>query len=188
MIGFINKFKEYKAMSPIIEKELLSKIKVLHKRKGDFLYRENQFPNSVYLITKGCLRTFYHKNGKEKNTMFIFENLIFGSTSSVFLELPSIDNAQFLEDSTIEYVYHPDLAALYNKYTEMETYRRKIAEEYCIFLEEKIRLTENTATDKYRIIVERFPHILQRVSLQDIANLLNISQETLSRIRANIRF
>ena len=77
MIGFINKFKEYKAMSPIIEKELLSKIKVLHKRKGDFLYRENQFPNSVYLITKGCLRTFYHKNGKEKNTMFIFENLIF---------------------------------------------------------------------------------------------------------------
>ena len=120
--------------------------------------------------------------------MFIFENLIFGSTSSVFLELPSIDSAQFLEDSTIEYVYHPDLVALYNKYTEMETYRRKIAEEYCIFLEEKIRLTENTATDKYRIIVERFPHILQRVSLQDIANLLNISQETLSRIRANIRF
>ncbi|MDF0707409.1 Crp/Fnr family transcriptional regulator [Muricauda sp. 334s03] len=188
MTSFIKKFNELKPVPLEIEREISSKIRVLHKRKGDFLYRENQFPDSVYLITKGCLRTFYHKNGKEKNTSIILENIIFGSTASVFFNQPAIDNAQFLEHSTIELIPNKDLTVLYEKYPEMETYRRKVAEEYCIFLEEKIRIMENTASNKYKILVERYPEILQRVSLQHIANLLNITQETLSRIRVNTFF
>lgn len=188
MISFIKKFNELKPIPPDIERELVTKIQVLHKRKGDFLYRENQFPNSVYLITKGYLRTFYYRNGKEKNTSFVFENKFFGSTASVFLNQPATDNAQFLEDSTVEFIFHNDLIELYEKHPAMETYRRKVAEEYCIFLEEKIRIAENTASNKYKILVEKYPEILQRVNLQHIANLLNITPETLSRIRGNIIF
>ena len=188
MISFIDNLKALRPMTPEIEREVLSKIHVLDKKKGDFLYKENQFPNSVYLITKGCLRTFYCKKGKEKNTSFVFEGTLFGSTASVYLNQPATDNAQFMEDSTVEFIFHRDLIGLYEKYPEMETYRRKVAEEYCLYLEERIRITENTAANKYKIIVERYPEVLQRVSLQHIANLLNISQETLSRIRSSIIF
>lgn len=188
MISFINNLKVLKPMSWELEKEILSRIQVLHKKKGDFLYKENQFPDSVYLLTKGYLRTFYHKKGREKNTAFVFENIFFGSTASVFFNQPATDNAQFLEDSTVEFIFHKDLIELYEKYPNMEIYRRKIAEEYCHFLEEKIRIIENTAPNKYKMILERYPEVLQRVSLQHLANLLNISQETLSRVRKNIRF
>ena len=186
MTGFLNKLKTLRPMPPEIEREILSKIQVLDKKKGDFLYKENQFPSSVYLLTKGCLRTFYNKKGKEKNTSFVFENTFFSSTASAFLKQPASDNAQFMEDSTVEFIFHKDLAELFEKYPEMETYRRKIADEYCLYLEEKIKITENTAANKYKIIVERYPEILQRVSLKHIANLLNISPETLSRIRSNV--
>ena len=175
-------------MTPELEEEISSKISVIHKKKGEFLYKENQIPSSIYLIRKGCLRTFYYRREKEKNTLFIFENISFSSSASVFLNQPATENAQFLEDSTVESILQKDLFELYEKYPDMETYRRKITEEYCLLLEEKIKLLENTALNKYKIILEKYPEILQRVSLHHIASLLNISKETLSRIRGSIRF
>jgi len=61
---------------------------------------------------------------------------------------------------------------------------RKIAEELCIILEERITsLHTESAEERYQSLVTNHPHLLQRLSLGHIASYLGITQETLSRIR-----
>jgi len=61
---------------------------------------------------------------------------------------------------------------------------RKMAEEMCIILEERITsLHIESAEERYRSLIDDFPDILQRVNLGHIASYLGITQETLSRIR-----
>ena len=43
-----------------------------------------------------------------------------------------------------------------------------------------------SAEDRYRYVVEHKPHLLQRVSLTQLASWLGTSRESLSRIRARI--
>jgi len=43
-----------------------------------------------------------------------------------------------------------------------------------------------TAAERYEQLLNESPHILERVSLGQIASYLGISQETLSRIRSRI--
>ena len=51
-------------------------------------------------------------------------------------------------------------------------------------LEKNSALQFNNARQRYRFIQEKHPEILNRVSLGQIASYLGITQETLSRIRA----
>ena len=58
-------------------------------------------------------------------------------------------------------------------------------EKYYIRLEERyVNFQFKTAAERYQLLIENAPHILQRVSLGHIASYLGISQETLSRIRS----
>jgi len=73
---------------------------------------------------------------------------------------------------------------------EAETYPainlilRKILEEYCVILEERLFLNQKlTAKDKYDALLAEYPGIVQRVSLGNIASYLGITSETLSRLR-----
>ena len=44
-----------------------------------------------------------------------------------------------------------------------------------------------TADDKYRFFMENHPDVLQRIKLKDLASLIGISQETLSRVRTKLQ-
>jgi len=43
-----------------------------------------------------------------------------------------------------------------------------------------------TAQKKYSYLIEKFPLIIQKAKQKHVASLLNVSPETLSRIRAEI--
>jgi len=43
-----------------------------------------------------------------------------------------------------------------------------------------------TAVEKYDYLLKNFPEMIQRAKLKHIASLMDVSQETLSRIRASI--
>jgi CRP-like cAMP-binding protein len=62
---------------------------------------------------------------------------------------------------------------------------RIITENYYIKLEERIlNLQFKTAKERYQKLALSKPQLLQRASLGQIASYLGITQETLSRIRA----
>jgi len=56
---------------------------------------------------------------------------------------------------------------------------------YYIDLEERfLNIQFKTAKDRYQNLLEKNPSLLQRASLGQIATYLGITQETLSRVRA----
>ncbi len=180
----VEQLRKYGNLSPEIETELNKKIEVLVKQKGDFLLKEGQVISNLFVIEKGLVRYFYSINEQEINVGFGFENEILGSVMPLFFNLPSIENIQFLEDTTLYYISRRDLEQFYMSSQEMNTIGRKMAEVYCRILEERSFLLQtHTAEQRYHWLLKNQPQALQRISLGNIASYLGISQETLSRIR-----
>ncbi|SPZ94201.1 Uncharacterised protein [Sphingobacterium multivorum] len=118
------------------------------------------------------------------NSWFGEENQIFGSILPVYTEKPSFENIQLLEDSEIYAISVDDLNELYRIYPELNLIGRKIAEEVCIILEERIMsLHTKSAVERYQSLIRLQPNLLNRINLGHIASYLGITQETLSRIR-----
>lgn len=68
---------------------------------------------------------------------------------------------------------------------EITNFVLAIIEEYALFLEEKAYYTQMTdAMDKYQVLLQNQPALLQRIPLTYLASFLGMSRETLSRIRA----
>ncbi len=184
MNPLIKKFKEYGNVSPEIEEELAKCIKSQTKQKGDFFLKQGQIVSSLFLIETGLVRSYYIKDDREINSWFGFENIILGAVLPLFYNQPTNENIQFIETSTYYYISSKDLNEFYQNYQEMNTIGRKMAEEYCVILEQRISsLQTESAEQRYNSLLKYQPDAIQRVSLGHIASYLGITQETLSRIR-----
>ena len=79
---------------------------------------------------------------------------------------------------------HSDLQSLYVESLVWNTIGRRWAEQYMLLMAERTHFHKlNSAEDKYRYFMERFPQTLQMVSQRHIAAFLHIRPETLSRLR-----
>jgi CRP-like cAMP-binding protein len=79
------------------------------------------------------------------------------------------------------------LEELLNEYHEAERLIRIAYEKYYIRLEERfVNAQFRTASELYENLLQRSPHIIERVPLGYIASYLGISQETLSRVRSRL--
>ena len=181
LIAFL---KKYGTLTVEIEKELAQRSHYISKQKNDFFLKQGQTTSSLLVLEKGLIRAFFKKEDKEYNTWFARENEIISSILPLYANRPAIENIQFLEDSEGYWIAIEDFNELYTKHPELHTIGRKIAEELCIILEERITsLHTESAQERYHTLIRQFPYVLQRIPLGHIASFLGITQETLSRIR-----
>ena len=184
MNSFLETIKKFGYISESVEIDILKNINTENKKKGHYLIKAGQATANLFVLQTGLVRGFYIKNDKEINTWFAAENIVLGSALPLFSNNPSIENIQLLEDSVFHYISNQNLQKLYNKHPDFNTIGRKVAEEYCLLLENRIAsLQVDSAEDRYRKLIKDFPNISQRVSLGHIASYLGITQATLSRIR-----
>ncbi|KLT69755.1 Crp/Fnr family transcriptional regulator [Flavobacterium sp. ABG] len=184
MNPLIEKLKTYGDLTVEAERELAGKINYFSKKKNDFLLKQGQIMASLFMLEKGLVRAYFIKNDKEVNSWFGVENVIIGSILPLYAGKPSFENIQFLEDSVVYSIAINDLNELYKTYPELNTIGRKLAEELCIILEERINsLHTEAAEERYLSLIAEFPDLLQRINLGHIASYVGVTQETLSRIR-----
>lgn len=180
---FIDNLQEYGSISDGTRIEMAPHIKHIYKSKGDHLLRKGQLNGGLYILEKGILRFYYIYNNKEVTTWFCKENMV-AFSSSFFFRIPSFENIQLLEDSSIHYISGDVLEELYKTNEEINTIGRKLSEEYCMEFEERVAsLQTQTALERYEKLMKESPDIFQRVALGQIASYLAVSPETLSRIR-----
>ena len=156
------------------------------KKKGDVLIKEGSIHHSVYFIKTGALRSYYINNdGKDVTHWFGFEGDIAVSLGNFIHSKPSLENIEFLEDSVVLKISRTKLLELYDTHIEIANFGRKLAEQALLEMEEQILLTQFTdAKTRYNQLIDKYPHILQRVKLGHISSYLGITQVTLSRIRS----
>jgi CRP-like cAMP-binding protein len=156
-------------------------------QKGHFLIKENTTANYLYFIESGMVRSFYFSNHKEITISFSLAGEFITSMSSFIKQEPGYENIEALEDSDLFQIHYKDLQDLFENNKDLEHIYRLLLEQYYVKLEEQLIFSRfKKAKERYLVLLKENPLIIQKASVSHIASYLDMSLETLSRIRASI--
>lgn len=174
-------------VSEVLEQEINSLFKHVTFNKGEMLIKDGERCTDMFFIQKGFIRGFYFDDGKEITSWFAQEGEFATCYYSFISEKPSFENVQALEDCELIKIPNNILQNLYLRFPETERIGRIVVENYYLKLDERfLNIQFKSAKERYQNLILSKPSLLQRASLGQIATYLGISQETLSRIRAEV--
>ena len=153
--------------------------------KGEMILKEGEVCESIYYIEKGLIRQFYYKNDKELTEHIGADGEIFMCIESLFKEEPTKLQVEALEPSVIYLIpkHKLEQVALHN--VNIQILYRKILEESLIISQVHADLLRfETAQNRYKRLCKMMPQVVLRAPLVYIASYLQMTPETLSRVRA----
>ena len=130
--------------------------------KNEKILGEGETCEYIYWVVKGLVRQYYFKNGKELTEYMATENTIVMSIESLFKEKPSSQIIHALEPTI---VYAMPLI-ISQQHADM--------------------LRFESAQDRYQKLVKSSPQLVLRAPLVYIASYLQMTPETLSRVRTAV--
>jgi CRP-like cAMP-binding protein len=156
-------------------------------QKDEFFMYQGQKQNTVGYIQKGGFRYLAcTSSGKEHIIGYSFENDFVADYSSLQLQKPAMVSGQAIKRSVVFILSCKELNIFYNNYSSFDI-RSKVAEALLSDIStQMLSLYCSSPEERYTKLVERYPYILNLVSLKEIASLIKIAPETLSRIRKKI--
>ena len=177
--------RKYSTMSHD-ELDILESV-LVHKKyaKGEMILSEGDICSDIIYIDKGLAREFYTKNNKEVTEYLAVEGSIMMSIESLFKEQPSHIQIEAVEPCVIYALPKKRLeeVALHN--VNIQILYRKILEESLILSQVHADLVRfETAENRYRRMCKLSPQIALRAPLVYIASYLQMTPETLSRVRS----
>jgi len=187
MEAFNNYIKQFPHYTPKVYEMVLPYLQEKVVKAGDYLLQEGKICKHISFIEKGLFRLYYLTDGKEVTECFCKENSITTSYSSLITATASEINIQAIEDSKLIVLPYHGLQKLYKKELFWQQVGRLAAESEFLIMESHNRFIRDlSATERYRLILENEADLLQRVPLNYLATYLQITPETLSRIRKKI--
>ena len=167
------------------ELDLLESVLVPHKYlKGQMILSEGDIDKDIMYIAKGMTRQFYFKNGKELTEHIATEGGIVMCIESLFKEKPTEIQVEALEQTWIYSLPKDKLeqVALHN--SNIQILSRKSLEESLILSQVHADLVRfETAQERYQKLCKLMPQVILRAPLVYIASYLQMTPETLSRVR-----
>ncbi|MBR6195124.1 MAG: Crp/Fnr family transcriptional regulator [Prevotella sp.] len=167
------------------ELDLLESILVAKKyAKNEKILDEGEVCENIYWIVKGLVRQYYYKNGKELTEYMATENTICMCIESLFREQPTRLQMMAIEPTVLYCLPKAKLEAVAMKSVNIQILYRKILEESLILSQiHADMLRFESAIDRYRKLVKSSPQLVLRAPLVYIASYLQMTPETLSRVR-----
>lgn len=177
--------KIYHILSPAGIEQLTNILVPMRYSKGEVILREGEVSKFIYFIRKGFLRQFYFKNGKDLTEHLSFEGDLVQCIESFFKQEPTYLQIEAMENSLIYGIQYDIINKLAEESCELGIFYRKILEKSLIVSQQKAnRLRFEDAQSRYRMLKVEQPEALRRAPLNTIASLLQMTPETLSRVRA----
>jgi len=156
------------------------------QRKLSIIFIRLQTVNKTYFVTNGCLRSFcLDKQGKEHTLQFAIKDWWISDFMAIYNnELASLTVECILNSTVIEFNAF-ELNEIYTKFPEFEAFQRKNLERHVVSLHKRIiNQLQLTALERYNLFLKNYPDFEQYTSNYHIASYLGITQQSLSRIRA----
>lgn len=176
----------YCTLSPMGIEALSQMLVPLKFQKGDIVLPEGDVCRAMYFVSKGMVRQYYYKNQKDVTEHFSFEGRICFCIESFLKQEPSRLIVEALENSLLYAIPYEawHVAMLQNH--EMELLYRKILEHALISSQEHAdsQRFEN-ASERYARLLRTHPEIILRAPMLHVASFLQMTPETLSRVRSS---
>jgi len=154
-------------------------------KKGEKLVNRGEVCNYIYFIEKGMARQFYFKYNKDLTEHFSYEGDMLTCIESFLLRQPSQLMIETLENTASWGISYKDWTQLTDESKEINMLYRSILEYSLILSQRKADMLRlEPAHVRYNRLLENHPQILQRAPLVHIASFLQMTPETLSRVRS----
>lgn len=154
--------------------------------KGELLVKEGAFCSHMNFVLKGCLRIYFIKeDGQEATRHLAFERQFATGLASFIRNRPSFEYIQAMEETDLLRIKRDDFYYLLNLIPAWEKfYRHYLEDAYINNLEIFQREITKDAELRYKELLERNPQVVMRLPNKIVASYLNMSPETLSRVKS----
>lgn len=154
-------------------------------------YKKNQFvvqseaPAPLdHFVAKGLLRSYFlDEDGKEHITQFAMEDWWISDPQAYHNRLNATLNIDCIEDTQALTISIDNREKLCADLKKMEYFFMKKTTAGYIALQKRIlSLMSQKSDDRYRLFIELYPDLINRIPKKMIASYLGVSRETLSRM------
>jgi|TARA_B110001469_G_scaffold76432_1_gene72476 CRP-like cAMP-binding protein len=186
--NIINKIKKSISLSSEAEKYIYSIAKEKSVSKGEILIREGQTVNKTFFVTQGSLRSFcIDKEGKEHTLQFAIKDWWISDFMAIYNHEPASLTVESITNSIVIEFNSQKLDKIYLLFPEFEQFQRKNLERHVVSLHKRIlNQMQLTALERYTLFLKQYPDIERDIPNYHIASYLGITQQSLSRVRAEI--
>lgn len=180
-------FNQFHSLPPEAIETISNSAFTVNIPKGRFLSKPGM-PQRICLLQKGVMRAYVKMEGKEITTWISEENEMVGSVQGIHAGTQSHEYIQALEDCTCTGIPSELVQFLFSTFPETNIVGRKILEHCYRNAEERAFISRiGSAEKRYTRFIEKRPNLAARISLKYVASYLNMTLETLSRIRHTLR-
>ena len=168
-----------------MKSELTGRLNPVNFTKGELVFNADRICTESYFIRKGILRVYFLKDGKEISEFFSGINEWVNSPKSFMQRTKDIYYIDAIEDTSAFALNVNDLVYLFDNFPEMERYARlSMGSVFGHMMERIASMRFTSAKDRYAHFKNTYADLHPRIPLGMVASYLGITQETLSRIRA----
>lgn len=154
-------------------------------KKGERILDEGEVCRSMLYLEKGLTRQFYFKYDKDLTEHIAYEGGVVICLESYLKEEPTRLMIETLESTVAWDIPKEKIEELALKDAEIGVWYRKLFEASLIESQVKAdTLRFEPAHERYNKLLQLHPEILKRAPLVYIASLLQMTPETLSRVRS----
>lgn len=158
--------------------------------RGQLLLAGGEVCREFYIVCSGCIRTYFtDKNGNERTRYIMPQNYIGTALASFISQSPSFERMDALNDSELLAISFHDFYRLAEEMPRWGLFYRKILEMAYSFQTHKIEsIVTRSAQQRFEQALTETPELFQLVSNSVLASYLDMSPETLSRLKSKRRF
>lgn len=168
---------------------IMSKSQEIDLQKDEYFSEAGKIPRQVGFILEGVFRYCYYNNkGQEITHHFVDENNFLSDQQKFEAQVAASDYIQAVTNCRLLVFSKKDWDGIGNTIVGWDNIVALISKK-CLLqtIERRSPLVSEDATTRYLSFIENFPSLVNRIPLSHIASYLGITQQSLSRIRKNIR-
>lgn len=154
------------------------------------LLEEGKVSQRYIYIEKGCVRTYFNKDGEDKTIQFFFENEGLSSLDSFVNNTPSQFTIETMEPAVLYLLEKQYVLQLIDDLSHEPDFvhimLQMSAKRQTHYANEFVSSIRDTPEERYKHLLRDRPHIIQRVPQHYIASYLGISTVHLSRIKSKL--
>jgi len=172
-------------LSPESNNQLVSIFKKFKVERNEQILKPGHVCHYIYYVLSGCVREYYYKGDKDISKFFAFEGNRSFFAESFINQSRSKVGSMALEPTILLGLSHDGLLESCKSNQEIEWLYRTCLERALLTAQKKSFLFQfGNAYERYNNLLKEKPEVIKRISSNYISSYLNVTPETLSRIKS----
>lgn len=179
---------KFTSLSDEEQQAIVDDILIEEYKKGTVLLRQGDVPTKCYFVLKGIVRQYLiDEAGKEVTSNFFTEEQAVSIFNRHQQNKPSAYTLTCLEDCILVVGELDDEKGMFNKHLQLESMVRIMVEENLGEVQDELTsFIASAPEERYKALLRKRPHLVDRVPQHQLASYLGITPESLSRIKKRV--